>query len=124
MANFVKLKMEGSAEVIASFQRQTRNRLGQYGKVARMAVVYEAPYAIFVHEDMETPHRTGQAKYLEQPARMFARSIGKFIRDLVRRKTSIGKALYQAGLILLKESQKLVPVDTGFLKSSGKVVVE
>lgn len=101
------------------------------GKVKVTAnVVYTAPYAMYVHENLEIDHPIhadhncrGQAKYLEQPARKYAKDMAAMIAKMIKNKRSVREAVVKAATILLKLSQKLVPVDTGRLKRSGRVEV-
>lgn len=62
---------------------------------------------------------TGQAKFLEAPARTFAPELGRIIRELVAKGQPLEKALLVAGLRLQRESMKLVPVEYGFLRASA-----
>lgn len=88
-------------------------------------VVYTASYAAKVHEDLETPHTNGQAKFLEQPLRQNARLMSQMVKDLVRKqKKTLREALLIVGQWLLEESKRLVPVDTGALRDSGRVVIK
>lgn len=88
-------------------------------------VVYTAPHARRIHEDLEMPHTNGQAKFLEQPLRQNARLMSKMVKDLVRKqKKTLREALLIVGQWLLEESKKLVPVDTGELRDSGRVVIK
>ena len=88
----------------------------------RMEVGYAAPYAVHVHEDLTMSHRVGQAKFLEQPLKLYKEKIKELIRIGVRQR-NMRDGLRQAGEFLKKESQKLVPVDTGILKASAYVKV-
>lgn len=69
--------------------------------------------------------QVGQAKFLEQPAREMQRELGNVIMNIVKgklfegKKVTLRQALLIAGLRLQRESQKLVPVDTGQLKNSA-----
>lgn len=46
-----------------------------------VAIVYEAEHAVIVHEDLEARHAPPtQAKYLEQPLRVFRRQMQTIIR--------------------------------------------
>ena len=46
------------------------------------AIVYNADYALYVHEDLEARHLPGrQAKYLEAPLRRNQRSVRNLIAD-------------------------------------------
>lgn len=66
----------------------------------------------------------GQAKYLEQPARELASTLGKIVRQAVKAGNTLLEGLLMAGRYLQKESQKLVPVDTTNLKQSAFTEVE
>ncbi len=61
----------------------------------------------------------GQAKFLEQPARELKREFSKIIVTACSRGAKLEQALLMAGLRLQRESQQLVPVDTGNLKASA-----
>ena len=91
-------------------------------------VAYTAGYALFVHENTEVNKaaraKKGQkAKFLEDPTRTLANSgeLGSIVTRVVRSGASIMKGLLVAGLRILRESDKEVPVDTGNLKGSGTV---
>lgn len=81
-------------------------------------VGYEAPYALFVHEDLEANHTNGRAKYLEHPARTQQKAMVKIVKTALENKDALDIALFRALKHLMIQSQKLVPVDTGFLKNS------
>lgn len=88
------------------------------------AVVYTAPYAIFVHEDLQIKHANGQAKYLEQPLRENTSKMSAMVKELMaKQKKTLKQALLIVGNWLLQESRKLVPVDTGTLRDSGVVKI-
>jgi hypothetical protein len=91
----------------------------------KLNVGYEAPYAVFVHERLDLYHvPPTQAKYLEQPAREWAFRLGRMVYDLMRQGKTARQALMAAGELLLAESRKITPIDTGELRSSGFVRVE
>ena len=89
-------------------------------------VGYTANYALRVHETLEPAKgATGksrianrQGKYLEQPARTMRPEIILIVQKAAA-KIGVVKALLIAGLRLQRESQKLVPVDTGNLRASA-----
>jgi len=85
-------------------------------------VGYTANYALPVHENLTAQHKKGtQAKYLEQPFREMSNG-GDFTRIIARvtkRTGDLGKGLLTAGLALQRNSQQIVPVDTGFLRASA-----
>ena len=112
-------KVEGLKEVIAALKAKDK-----HGRAGRVVVGYSAEYAVHVHENLEVYHRVGQAKYLEQPARQYAGEISKLVRDALAKGFTLVQALFMGGLRLQRESQLLVPVDTGYLRSSAFTRVE
>lgn len=70
------------------------------------------------------PQGQGQAKFLEAPARYLKSELAAIVVRWMKRKASMCMALYQAGLRLQAESQTLVPVDTGNLKSRAFTRIE
>lgn len=81
---------------------------------------YTAAYALQVHEDLEASHKPGkQAKYLEQPARELRDELGRIVRTAVLQGVELQQALYLAALRLQRESQRIVPIDTGNLRGSA-----
>lgn len=118
MARFNK----GSFTAVAKNLKRIKDNAHRELK-ATFAVTYTAPYAVYVHEDLATPHKTGQAKFLEQPMRENASTMTKMVKDLVKGGMSLRLALLEVGHWLLEESKKLVPVDTGELRDSGVVKI-
>lgn len=111
--------------------RQARDKYGRYASKPEVSVVYggtNIPYAIIVHEDLEMNHPNGgQAKYLEQPLRENKKRMADIIRSRMGRKRkpmSLQDAMKEACNLLLEKSRPLVPVDTGRLRDSGKVVIK
>jgi len=60
-----------------------------------------------------------KAKYLEQPARELKTELGRIAGKAMENGASMSDGLLLAGLRLQRESQELVPVDTGNLKNSA-----
>lgn len=102
--------------------KRLENRFGKEKKVIA-GVVFDAPYALKVHEDLEAFHSNGQAKYLEQPAREYREDMGRAVTNYVKNGYSLRQAIFYSLNILLRAAKELVPVKTGFLKSTGRVVV-
>lgn len=100
-----------------------RARAAKYGD-PRVVVGFTAQYAVYVHENLEAFHPVGQAKFLEQPARQYAREIGRMVREAVRRGATFAQALLLGGLRLQREAQLLTPVDTGNLRASAFTRIE
>lgn len=67
------------------------------------------------------PQGKGQSKFLEQPAREKQDVLAALVVKAAKAGLGLQKALVIAGLRLQRESQKLVPVDTGNLKGSAFV---
>lgn len=61
----------------------------------------------------------GQAKFLEYPARMLTEVLSEIVVTALKAKKTMSQALLLAGLRLQRESQKLVPIDTGNLRASA-----
>lgn len=110
-------KIENVKKVIAAL----RARAAKAQKDTNVSVVvgYTQSYAIYVHENLEAYHPVGQAKYLEQPARLLAPVLAQIVRDAMKQGKTLAQGLLLAGLRLQRESQLLVPVDTGALKNSA-----
>ena len=81
-------------------------------------------YALYVHENKTANHPVGEAKFLEGPARTHRKELGRVALEMYDRTGDLGKSLYAAGLRLQRESQKLVPVETGNLKGSADTVLK
>lgn len=62
---------------------------------------------------------TGQAKFLEQPARTMRTELADIVGKAVYARKTMAQALLLAGLALQRASQQLVPIDTGNLRASA-----
>lgn len=112
-------KVEGVNEVL-----KVLNDAGKRADEVSVIVGYTQAYAIYVHENLEAKHPVGQAKYLEEPARVHAAEIGRIVREAFAKGASLAHALLLGGLRIQRESQLLVPVDTGALKGSAFTMKE
>lgn len=65
----------------------------------------------------------GQAKFLEQPIRTNRAKYAAIVTQAIKNHRSWTESLFAGGQALLVDSQSLVPVDTGLLRSSGYVMV-
>jgi len=118
MANISKV--EGVSRILAKL-KSLENRFG--GKSGASVITgYTKSYALIVHERKTT--RSGQPKYLEQPARELSEEFGKITTNAIKSGATAEQALKLAALRLQRESQKLVPVKTGDLKGSAFTRVE
>lgn len=121
-----------------ALKQKLRSRAAKERRQSDVAVKvgYEANYAVYVHENIEMkwrglprhkPHKgkywdpqgRGQSKFLEQPAREYAKRIGDIVREAYKKSHNMVQSLLMGGFFLQRESQKLVPVDTGNLKASA-----
>lgn len=84
---------------------------------------YTAPYAIYVHEDLQANHTVGQAKFLEQPLRQNIQKVVANVSRAVASGRPLSEALLAEGKRIEILSKQLVPVDTGYLKKSSFVRV-
>lgn len=113
-------------------QRFLQQKKAQYaGPTAKNSVIvgYTAAYALHVHENLKpapgavtqarNPKRQG--KYLEQPARELSNSgeLKKIANAAMNNGSSLEDTLLLVGQRIQRESQKLVPVDTGNLRASA-----
>lgn len=110
----------GSFTKTASNLKRIREQQKRQRK-STFAITYTAPHAAKIHEDMEMPHTNGQAKFLEIPLRLHGKKITRMVKELMKQGKTLRKALLEVAYWLLEESKKLVPVDTGELRDSGKV---
>ena len=111
------LKIEKVEKLLASLRAKAAKSIKDDQVDAKVG--YSANYALHVHERTDIPHKTGQAKYLETPLKTKRKELEKIIKDALKRGLTTGQAVLMAGLYLQRESQKLVPVDTGYLKNSA-----
>jgi len=114
----IGIKIEGLKDVSRALGSASRKYGGRSGNPS-VIVGFTQKYALKVHEDLKTPHRVGQAKYLEQPARELEKELRQLIAAAMKAKATLSKALLVAGLRIQREAQLLVPVDTGALRASA-----
>lgn len=119
MAVTAKIVTTGAGKVLAKLE--ALSLAGR--KRSKVTVGYAANYAVYVHEDLARFHPNGQAKYLEQPTRQYAKDMADIVTVTLKNKEKLSTALERAGQYLLMQSQLLVPVLTGNLRDSGYVRV-
>lgn len=117
-------RIEGLKQLQATLKRLEK----KFGKPKPSVLVgYTANYAVFVHENLQPAENARgkarvpgrQGKYLEQPAREKQDELARIIATATKNGATLEQALFMAGLRLQRESQKLVPVDTGNLRGSA-----
>lgn len=114
----MKLTLKGDKKLVAQLEVQ---RKAKGKKRCRGSVGYGAPYALPVHENLNAFHPNGQAKYLEQPARDNEAKYAKIVQQAMGQGMTVEQAAYLALLELQRDSMQLVPVRTGFLRSTCSV---
>lgn len=112
-------KLEGFKEVQQTLAKLAQSAKADDGK--SVITGYTAAYAIYVHEDLSAHHDKGQAKYLEQPAVELTNSgeLQNIIQTAYKNGADLQTSLVLGALRIQRESQRLVPVDTGNLKASA-----
>ncbi len=108
-------------ENINSLRKKLERLSDKYssGEDTSVVVGYTANYAVRVHE-RPAKHAPGkQHKFLEQPARQLGGELSSIIRRSLQGGVKLLQSLYLAGLRLQRESQLIVPVDTGNLRGSA-----
>lgn len=118
--------------LISKLGSRQREAVRSAGKQVRVG--YSAPYALWIHENLEIDHEAhgcgGQAKFLEQPAREYRDEMASIVRKRVVARgdedvvAAAVAGMLEAGLRLKEVSQELVPVRTGFLRDSAFVFIE
>jgi CRISPR/Cas system-associated exonuclease Cas4 (RecB family) len=112
------MAMVQNVDAVVAFLRDKAAAMDKDGN-ASVTVGYTQNYALYVHENLMSKHPVGQAKYLEQPFREMKKEIHGIVAEMLRKRKTMAQALVVAGLRLQRESQLLVPVDTGALKGSA-----
>lgn len=119
MANMMNVKFKGLGEIQKRINAQSLKG-NSYGHAD---IGYTAEYAAEVHENMQVYHPNGQAKFLETAYRRMLKQSKEVIKKKLQQRRNLLDAIEAGGKVILNESNRLVPVDTGFLRSSGYVKV-
>ncbi len=130
-----KAKISGVPELLAKFHDRRRK-----GGDCEATVVFTAPYAVFVHEAVEMklkglPRPSGIGRYWDPQGKATARFLTKAIRALrselqptilrtLKRGHHLWQAVTQHATRVMKEAQKMTPVETGVLRASARVVTK
>ena len=138
MATIPKLKFPNLNKVVSALTKAAKK--AKQMDQGSVIVGYTANYAVYVHESIEMklkgkprpnkkgkfwdPQNRAQAKFLEQPARDRLPELNRVITGTVKKTGDVNKGLLVGGLRLQRESQRLVPVNTGNLKNSAFTRVE
>lgn len=106
---------------VDKLREQMSSRIQKATKLSKAVgyVGYSAEYANYVHENMEAFHRVGQAKYLTTAINKFLPKMTNMLKEELKDGGDPKAAIQKVLLAIKYESQKLVPVDTGFLRSSA-----
>lgn len=111
------MKIEGVQQIVAKLQAMVAKSITDDN--VSVIVGYTAAYGVHVHENLTAYHPVGQAKFLEEPARLLQPRLKDEIFEQLKRGRTMAQALLVAGLRLQRESMKLCPVDTGALRASA-----
>jgi len=132
--------VKGSKELQAKLLKKAAEATAQHGAV--VTVGYTAKYAIYVHQNKKMkwkgkkrtgkrpdgskrkgcywdPQGKGQSQFLLRPFREKRKEMQAIVKKVFLKTGNITLGLFTAGLFLQRESQKLVPVDSGNLKQSA-----
>ena len=100
-------------------------RTGKLGKTkiswnqAAIDIGYGDPNHFFYAGKAKTRGENQRAKFLEEPARVNREVYARIVREALAGGQTLAQALLLAGLRLQRDSQEIVPVDTGMLKASA-----
>lgn len=115
----MKITIEGTLNLKGTLSKYVK----KYGTKLKPSVTvgFTQSYGIFVHENLEAHHPTGQAKFLEQPAREMGNSqeFTRIAKKVIQQGGTLEDGLLVGGLELQRRAQQLTPVDTGALKASA-----
>lgn len=91
---------------------------------AKTEIGFDTPYAARIHEDLQMNHPNGgEAKYLEKAYRRNLAYAKQYIKQYLMNTKDLKAAIVAGSYIILREAQRIVPVDTGRLRDSGYVKV-
>ena len=82
-------------------------------------VGYTQNYAIYVHENLNAKHPVGKAKFLEDPFKELSPKAGRIVAAHMKQGKTLEEAIVLLGLLLQRNSQEEVPIDTGALRASA-----
>ncbi len=116
MAGKTRISVEGVERVVESLRHHGRKH-----RNVKFVVGFQAFYALWVHEKLDVSHPTGQAKFLEEPARTQGNAIAAACRQAMKAGADLEVGLKASADKLLELAKARVPVDTGFLRDSGFV---
>lgn len=114
------MQIEGLTKLVAQLRAKAAKSLKDDN--VSVIVGFTQAYAVFVHEDLTARHAPGkQAKFLEQPARQLSSdgTLGRIVKQAKQNGQTMAQGLLLAGLRVQRDSQALVPILTGALRSSA-----
>ena len=114
------MEVQGLTSLMAKLK--AKDRAAATDTKAVVVVGYTQAYALYVHENLEAKHKEGkQAKFLEAPARQLSSSgeLGRIVAEAKKAGKTLAQGLLLAGLRIQRESQRIVPIDTGALRASA-----
>lgn len=106
--------VEGFQRVVSRLKSLTD--LAALAKGKSVVVGFAAPYAVYVHENLEAHHTNGQAKFL---SRAMSESDGSVARKAMKHGVSLIDSLELEGMAIQARAQEYCPVLTGNLRGSA-----
>lgn len=132
------MEIKGLKSLIGKLAKRVQG--SEEGDKKCVVVGFTANYATYVHENEEMkwkglprhngkgfywdPQGQAQSKFLEAPARQYAKEIGEICQKAYKVSNDVLKALLAGGMKLQREAMLRTPVDTGNLKASAFTRVE
>lgn len=123
------LRAKHGAAYNAAYIDQTPGKVnpktGKLGKTkiswnqAAKDIGYGTPGHFLYAGKAKTRGENQRAKFLEEPARVNREVYAKIVREVLADGKTLAQALLLAGLRLQRDSQEIVPVDTGMLRASA-----
>lgn len=123
MAGLVTLDVAG----LDAIERELAAALGQIGagdlEVAWRFGGPAAPYALYVHENLDAAHpRGGTAQFVTRPLSDALPHLAAAIAADVQHGATLAQALREEAEIVMTAMKATTPVETGALRESGHVV--
>lgn len=108
------MSVEGFQRVISKLKKLSD--LAALAKGKSVVVGYAAPYAVYVHENLEAIHTNGQAQFLSRAMKELGSEVA---RRAIKNGASVIDALELQGMAIQALSQTYCPVLTGNLRGSA-----
>lgn len=98
--------------------RGAKSRYKDFNEANSVTVGCTQRYALFVHENLESAHEVGEAKFMQKAVSRTKARVGEVIAKAVQKGATAMHAFLMGGYLIQRTSQESTPVDTGALKAS------